>query len=327
MVTKRKNIFPPSFMSYFINSTANYHQQDLNSLGWELTVCNSLEPVNSPCRRVLASPYSFGQHLYNFLTGIIPLADIRTILEAGGGMGYLMRDFLTLNPRLRAKMIDISPYLLAKQKETLQPFETDFELADVLAVPPKALSGFDLAILNENLGDLPTLVSEPGKKNNSDQNIDPFWERLDYFNKKYNLPLGLNENENINIGAIEIVEKLCLAGIKYIYLSEHSCEAFVPEPMKPYLSLQSSGIPEMISLKGHNEFTVKFSYLQKIAEMLHYRTRRGAFADFLPLSLNDKVKTALRLITPFNDEQEIIRQFVYDLYKYEYLILIKGDEK
>jgi hypothetical protein len=69
----------------------------------------------------------------------------------------------------------------------------------------------------------------------------------------------------------------------------------------------------MISLKGHNEFTVKFSYLQKIAEMLHYKTKRGAFADFLPLNFNDKVRTALQLITPFNDEQEIIRQFVYDL--------------
>jgi hypothetical protein len=327
MVTKRKNIFPPSFMSYFINSTAKYHQQDLNSLGWELTVCNSLEPVNSPCRKILASPYSFGQNLYNFLNGIIPLDNIRTILEAGGGMGYLMRDFLTLNPRLRAKMIDISPYLLAKQKETLQPFKVDFELADILAVPSEALSGFDLAILNENLGDLPALVTQRGKKNNSDKNNAFFLERLEYFNKKYNLPLGLNENEHINIGAIEIMEKLCLAGIKYIYLSEHSCEAVVPEPMKPYVSLQSSGIPEMISLKGHNEFTVKFSYLQKIAEMLHYKTRRGAFADFLPLNFNDKVRTALWLISPINDEQEIIRQFVYDLYKYEYLILINGDKK
>jgi hypothetical protein len=181
--------------------------------------------------------------------------------------------------------------------------------------------------MNENLGDLPTLVTEQGKKNNSDQNITCFDERLEYFNKKYNLPLGLNENEHINIGAIEIVEKLCLTGIKYIYLSEHSCEAVVPEPMKPYVSLQSAGIPEIISLKGHNEFTVKFSYLQKIAEMLNYKTRRGAFADFLPLNLNDKVRTALRLISPLNDEQEIIRQFVYDLYKYEYLVLIKGDEK
>ena len=153
-------------MNYFINSTANYHQQDLNSLGWELTVCNSLEPVNSPCRKILTSPNSFGQHLYNFLNGIIPFDDIHAVLEIGGGMGYLMRDFLTLNPQLRAKMIDISPYLLAKQKETLQPFEVDFELADILAVPSEALSGFDLAILNDNLGDLPALVTPQGKKNN-----------------------------------------------------------------------------------------------------------------------------------------------------------------
>ena len=64
--------------------------------------------------------------------------NIRSILEIGGGMGYLMRDFLTLNPQMRAKMIDISPYLLDKQKETLQSFEVDFELADILTVPPKA---------------------------------------------------------------------------------------------------------------------------------------------------------------------------------------------
>ncbi|MGP8153784.1 MAG: class I SAM-dependent methyltransferase [Smithella sp.] len=203
-------------MKYFINSTADYHQHDLNSLGWELTVCNSLEPVNSPCRRALTSPYSFGQHLYNFLKEIIPFDEIRDILEIGGGMGYLMRDLLVLNPQLRAQMIDISPYLLAKQKETLQSFDVDFELTDILEVPSKALSDFDLVIMNENLGDLPTLVAERGKKNNSASNIACIPERLECFNKKYNLPLGLNENEHINIGSIEIVERLCLAGIKYI---------------------------------------------------------------------------------------------------------------
>ncbi len=310
-------------MKYCINSTADYHKHDLNSLGWELTVCNALEPVNSPCRRALCAPYSFGQHLYNFLKETIPIDNIRTILEIGGGMGYLMRDLLVLNPRLRARMIDISPYLLAQQKKTLQSFDVDFELTDILDVPSKALSGFDLVIMNENLGDLPTLIAGQGKKNDSTPDIACFPDRFEYFNSTYNLPLGFNENEHINIGAIEIVERLCLAGIKYIYLSEHSCEATVSEKIKPYLSFQSCGIPEMISLKGHKEFTVKFSYLKKIAERLNYKTRRGAFADFLPLNFNDKVKTALRLITPFNDEQEIIRQFVYDLYKYEYLILIK----
>lgn len=313
-------------MKYIINSTADYHQHDLNSLGWELTVCNALEPVKSPCRKILSSPCSFGQHLYNFLKEIIPFKDISSILEIGGGMGYLMRDFLTLNPQMRAKMIDISPYLLDRQKENLQSSRVDFELADILNVPQNALSGFDLAIMNENLGDLPTLVADQDKENDSSQNIANMMQRLESFNNKYNLPLGLNKDEHINIGAMETLEKLCLAGIKYIYLSEHSCEATMPVEMKPYLSCPSPGSPEMISLKGHKEFTIKFSYLQKIAEVLNYSTRRGSFADFLPLSFSDRVKTALRLTTPFNDEQEIIRQFIYDLYKYEYLILIKGDK-
>ena len=146
MVTSRKINFLAKFMSYFINSTANYHKQDLNSLGWELTVCNSLEPVNSPCRKILSSPHSFGEHLYSFLKEIIPVDDIRTVLEAGGGMGYLMRDLLTLNPFLRAKMIDISPYLLAKQKEILQPFDVDFELADILQVPSESFSEIDVVL-------------------------------------------------------------------------------------------------------------------------------------------------------------------------------------
>jgi len=209
-------------MKYFINSTENYHRQDLNSLGWELTVCNSLEPVNSPCRKNLASPLSFGEHLYHFLKTIIPFDHLRSVLEIGGGMGYLMRDFLKINPRLRARMIDISPYLLAKQKETLQPFKVDFELADILKVPSESFSDIDLAIMNENLGDLPTLVAAKENEDDSGPNIACFSERLEHFNKKYDLPLGLNENEHVNIGAMEIVEKLCLAGIKYIYLSEHS---------------------------------------------------------------------------------------------------------
>ncbi|MCE5210174.1 MAG: hypothetical protein LLG40_01295 [Deltaproteobacteria bacterium] len=314
-------------MKYFINSTADYHQHDLTSLGWELTVCNSLEPLNSPCRKILSSPGSFGVHLYNFLKTIVPFNDVHSILEIGGGMGYLMCDFLNLNPQLKSKMIDISPYLLNKQKETLQSFDVAFELADILTVPLKSLAVFDLVIMNENLGDLPTWVAGPEKESDTAPGNEHMTGKLKYFNTKYNLPLGLSENEHINIGAIETVEKLCLAGIKYIYLSEHSCEAVVPEYIKPFISLVPSGSPEMISLKGHKEFTVKFSYLQKIAKVLKYNTWRGPFADFLPLNFSDKVKTALRLKTPFTDEQEIIRQFVYDLFKYEYLVLTKGDKK
>jgi hypothetical protein len=312
-------------MRYILNSTADYHRNDLTSLGWELTVCNCLEPPDSPCRKALQNPSSFGQHLHHFLSGIFSFNHIRTVVEIGGGMGYLMRDFLSLHPPMRAKMMDISPFLLQRQKETLQPFHVDFQLADICEVPWKKLTGFDLAILNENLGDLPTLIATPENTASPGKETLKYINRLRHFSQNYNLPL--EKDENINIGAMDVVEKLCLAGIRYVYLSEHSCEAFVPKAMQPYLSFLSAGHPEKISLKGHWEFTVKFSYLQKIAEMLNYKTKRGAFADFLTLELNDKIKTALRLEAPLNDEQEIIRQFVYDLHKYEYLILIKGDDR
>lgn len=309
-------------MKYYLNSTADYHRNDLTSLGWELTVCNALEPADSACRKALAHSLTFGQHLYHFLNELFPIADVKSVLEIGGGMGYLIRDFLTLNSRMRAKMIDISPYLLQRQKETLRSFDADFELADILTIETQSLSSFDFAVLNENIGDFPALIAENGG-NSPDSHLEFFLDRLRHFCRTYDLPA--DKDKNVNIGAMEITEKLCLAGIKYIYLSEHSCEASVPDSMKPYLRFEPAGVPEEITLKGHREFTVKFSYLQKIAEMLNYKTRRGAFADFLPLQLNDKIKTALRLTTPFNDEQEIIKQFVYDLYKYEYLILIKGD--
>ncbi len=312
-------------MRYVLNSTADYHRNELTSLGWELTVCNCLDPADSPCRKALQRPLSFGQHLYHFLAGILPLNDVQSVVEIGGGMGYLLREFLSLHPPIRARMIDISPYLLQRQKETLQSFPVDFLLADVCDIPGEALAGFDLAMLNENLGDLPTLLAVPEETVVPAEEAIEHIERLHHFSRNYGLPL--EKDMHINIGAMEVVEKLCQAQIRYIYLSEHSCEAAVPDAMKPYLSFSSAGHPESIPLKGHREFTIKFSYLQKIAEMLNYKTKRGVFADFLTLKLNDKIKTALRLASPLNDEQEIIRQFVYDLYKYEYLILMKGDDR
>lgn len=42
-------------MSYTLNTTNHYHINDLNSLGWELTVCNALYPETSPCRKALQS--------------------------------------------------------------------------------------------------------------------------------------------------------------------------------------------------------------------------------------------------------------------------------
>ncbi len=94
------------------HSTRDYHLKDLQTLGWELTVCNSLHPENSPCRGILRRSASYGKLLHDFLDRIRPMKEVGRILEVGGGYGWLMRDFLSLQPELRAVMLDLSPFLL-----------------------------------------------------------------------------------------------------------------------------------------------------------------------------------------------------------------------
>ena len=113
-------------MSFFLNTTEDYHVNNLNSLGWELTVCNALYPDSSPCRNVLLSKDSFGVQLYHFLEKLIPLHEVHNVLEVGGGLGYLMHDFLSLNPALSANMLDISPYLLEKQERNFIGIQCQF---------------------------------------------------------------------------------------------------------------------------------------------------------------------------------------------------------
>lgn len=312
-------------MGYFLNTTDDYHIHTLSSLGWELTVANALYPENSPCRGALKSNASFGTHLFHFLNRIIPITGLKTVLEVGGGLGYVMRDFLTLAPKLQATMLDISPLLLQKQKETLAEFSVIFREMDFLKMPISDLRSFDLAILNENLGDFPTLVFEQNHPEQNDPDTIRSLGRIMDFEEEYSLEF--TPTENINIGALEVVEKLCGAAIPYIYLSEHSCEASLNNPFYPHRNFTASGAPEKISLKGHAEFTIKFSRLETIAKAFHYKVFRGQYIDILPIVLNNKVQSALRSVTPLTDEQEIIQQFFYDLYKYEYLVLINDSKK
>ncbi len=312
-------------MGYYLNKTDHYHKHGIQTLGWELTVCNALYPPNSVCRTVLKSNASFGVHLFNFLKRFIAFPQLKNILEVGGGMGYLMKDFLALSSNLQATMLDISPLLLEKQKETLSGLSVLFREADFLHVPVSELRAFDFIILNENLGDFPTLVADRGHSRHSDPETLRWANKVDDYEEEFSL--NFSAGENINIGALSVVEKLCGARIPYIYLSEHSCESSHHNHAFPCLNFQATGNPEKITLKGHNEFTVKFSYLQKIAEQFHYRVVRGQYIDILYLDLNDKVQTALRSPNPINDEQEVIQHFVYDLYKYEYMVLINENKK
>jgi len=312
-------------MGYILNTTNDYHIRTLNTLGWELTVCNALHPEDSPCRQVLKNRESFGTQLFHSLEKIIPFDRLKNVLEVGGGLGYLMRDFLSLAPHLQATMLDISPFLLQKQKETLSGSPVNFREMDFLKISLSDLRSIDLVILNENLGDFPTLVFDENQpKQNDPETIRSIKRMTDYMEE---FDLEFVPKENINIGAMEVVEKLCGADIPYIYISEHSCEASMNNAHFPHHQFTALGVPERITLKGHDEFTMKFSHLQKIARSFRYRVIRGQYIDLFPLDFSDRLKAALQSPTPLTDEQEIIQQFVYDLYKYEYLVLINDSRK
>jgi hypothetical protein len=312
-------------MPYEMNDTTDYHLHELDTLGWELTVCNALDPPDSPCRRVLKRNDSYGNHLFDYLSRFIPMHSLRKILEIGGGYGYLMRDFLYKNMPMQATMLDLSPFLLQRQRQTLSPWSVSFIHADVMDVPIRDLQSFDLAILNEFLGDLPTLVDvPPDVLTSSRENTDRLLERARNIFHRYALELPGDGPGNINIGALIVLEKLCFAGVPFIFMSEHSCETSAPAPLQRDRQCRPTGSPQRIRLKGHDEFTIRFSDLEKMARAFQYRIIRGPFADFLAFDLTDKIRYIMAANSSRTDEHEIIRHFIDDLYQYEYLILVRG---
>jgi hypothetical protein len=106
-------------------------------------------------------------------------------------------------------------------------------------------------------------------------------------------------------------------------LGEHSCEAAVHEPLRPLICIESTGNPGRIALKGHDEYTIKFSYLESIARAFRYRSVRGPFADFIAFDMTESIKSILATRGREGDEAEMVCQFIEDLFQYEYMIMIK----
>lgn len=316
-------------MDYELNTTNKYHKEYLNTLGWELTICNSLYDDKGAIRKILIENESFGRLLYKHLNRFFPMDKIKKVLEIGGGYGYLMKDFLDTNSALIPTMIDISPYLIKKQQETLKNYKVTFIEDDFLLVDDTMLAGYDLVIMNENLGDFPTVVDLKREIFNIPKEAitDPLVKKIRNFFEKYSLALPEKDIFNFNLGAIEALEKLCRNTIPYIYIGEHSCEAQPPLQLRPFLNILPVGNPERISLMGHDEYTIKFSYLEDMGKFFGYNVIRGVFGDFIPFRWDKKIEYILATKGRYGDEDEMIYHFVEDLYKYEFLIFLKSDKE
>jgi hypothetical protein len=306
----------------FLSTTDGYHKHELDSLCCELTVSMMLEDPRSLCRSILRKSASFGDLLYNFLAGIIPMESLHSFMEIGGGYGYLARDFLKKNSNLRVIMVDISPFLLEQQRQTLRGFDAKFVQADFLELKSSILSGIDLAVLNEVMGDHPTVcgLSQSVLCEDADPE-DELIREVRSVCHRYGIDPPARESFALNLGAIRALERLCLAHVPHIYASEHSCEASVPEQLKGMLDLQPAGDPERIRLRGHDEYTIRFSDLVKVARFFGYSIRRGQYIDFIEPVIEGEVSFVLALGSSRVDRYEIIMQFIEDLAKYEYMVM------
>jgi hypothetical protein len=311
-------------MASGINSTEEYHQRELDSLGWELTVCNSLHSPDSPCRKVLRHNRSFGESLHSHLSTFIDFNEIRSVLEVGGGYGFLMKDLLRCAPRLKPVMMDISPVLLEKQRLLLGESPEGYVRDDFFRQDASFFKSFDLVILNEVVGDFPVVVDlvlpELSFRDDTGSGADSVAIALI---QKYSLEVPRGVEFHFNAGAVRAVETLCTCGLRTVFVSEHSCEARTAPAMKGLMEIPVAGFPERIHLKGHDEYTVKFSHLEAVATAHGYRTTRGQYIDFLEPVIDERLRFILTSGASTRDEYEIIRHFMYDIQKYEYMVFMK----
>lgn len=309
-------------MDYILHSTAEYHREKIHTLGWALTLCNALDPPDSPCRQAVQRPASYGDLLYDALSSYFRPNRRRRIVEIGGGYGAIMRDFLKRQAFERIVMIDISSFLLEEQRKTIDQATVEYRCEDFLDTPIETLADIEWAIMNENLGDFPTMTHlNPERLSQPEVFLDPQERTFQRFLVRYGLSWSGKDQYTLNVGALSALEKLCLAGIPLIFIAEHSCEAKAPRELKGLISLSSSGSPERIPLMGHEEFTLRFSDLQIMAKTFGYDSCRGPIAELLGFSLSKPLKRLIERGYAMCDRDEIILQFVGDLYQYEYLIL------
>lgn len=302
----------------YINDTRLYHKEHLTTLGWELTVCNMLYPEESPCRGVVKKNASYGALLYEFLSGFIDMKQVKNIMEVGGGYGFLMKDFLALCPQVHVAMVDISPAMLDEQKKNLGPAVT-FIQSDFLDLDNDMLTNTDLIIANEIIGDFVTVCNITDEMLESSSPEIKECKRLIH---EYNLSIT-TKPFNVNLGAILAIEKICKSGTKYIYVSEHSCESESQGDFRECVPVRPTFNPRQIRLFGHSEYTIRFSHIEAVAKKWGYAVHRGVYNDIFGCKMTPKLQFILHSTASAKDEYEILRQFIDDMFSYEYIICSK----
>lgn len=298
-----------------LRDTRQYHLHHPVDLMTEFTVCESLGGPLSPTLRALGLERTYGAILGDRLHEKGLLRKGTRLCEIGGGYGSLMRGLLEAHGEQveRVVMVDLSRALIGVQRRALEPWKdrVRFILGDALDVLP-ALSGTDLFIVNEMIGDLPVWAGlDPGSLPPEARSVIG----------RYRLAVPEAGPFHFNIGAIRLVEAICRKGAP-AFLSEHSSDPIIPREM-PFLvkGLAADGWPREIRLTAHSEYTIRFSHLEQVARLHGRNIETGSLLEFIGYSKVEKARFIFNARACATDEQALTFEFLDHVREYRWLII------
>ncbi len=298
-----------------LHDTRSYHLNHPIDLMTEFTICETLGSASSAYLRALGLERTYGTILGDRLRERGILRKGCRMCEIGGGYGSLMRGLLEAHGDFvdRVVMVDLSQRLIERQKLSLAPWKDGMccILADAIEILP-ALSGIDLLIVNEMIGDLPVWTGlSPG---DLPEEVKTFFER-------YRLDIPRAGPFHFNIGAVRLVEAICRKGIP-AYLSEHSSDPIIPREM-PFLGkdLDTSGWPREIRLTAHSEYTIRFSHLEQVARSHGRKVETGSLLELIGFSNVEKARFIFNARASATDEQALVFEFLDHVREYRWLTI------
>ena len=325
-----------------LNLTHDYYTGEFPSLLWEMTICQSLGDGCGTFAKALEKPAAYGALVAELLLETTALSpECQKVIEIGGGYGTLMAALLTILQPQQIDMVDISPTLLQKQRQRLRQRPILFHCRDLFNWLPQLKSQtVDLLILNEIIGDFPTItgltkaaLAEALEKPPPavDLNLNPatlneaeLQQEAGRLIKAYDLNLDeLPETFNLNYGALIFIERLAQTGVKQTFITEHGCDTILPYPFSLFPAIQppTERNPRRIKLKDHDEYNIRFDHLEQVARKLNFKVKRFHLMDLLKVRFDDEINYLLNSQKPVSEEQEIFLEFYEHVAEYQGIIL------
>ncbi len=247
----------------FINDTSEYYRKvkdPRERMDDEITISHLLRSPNS----FTGNGLPFGSILARNLMERGLVREGMRVLEVGPGLGDLADGFSReANPK-EYVFVDISPGIMDFLKTRFTGKTYRFVLADFLQM--KTNEKYDLIICNEVLSDFPTIVNFFLESVGEGEGIYG-----DAFRMVKEYGLDVKDTTNFNYGAIKFLEvsNRILREGGVIFVCEQDCDR------------DGTGQPERIRVFGHNEYTVKMTWLGKVARGLGFTVETGSLTEFL----------------------------------------------